>query len=247
MNVIAGTSAPTDAAPAVKPTVPALIRPLLIREWLKTWRFFCGALVVNLAGWLLFWLEVRRQLRLEHAEMVWYRGAHLGEVFFDGLCYLPLLAGVVIAAAQVVPELAGRRLRLLLHLPHHRDLLLGCWLGIGSLLYLGVALVDLTLVLLVLRLYFPTDFLLPSLLTLVPWLLAGWFGYAGTLAVLLEPALGRRLFLLIACVLGLPVYFQGSGYGWLAPALPWLLLPVAGLLLGVFAAGHRYRERGDGR
>ncbi len=246
MNVITGTYAPADAAPAVKPAAPALIRPLLVREWLKTWRYFCGVLAVNLAGWLFFWLELRRQLRLEHAEMVWYRGAHLGSVFFEDLRYLPLLAGIVIAAAQVVPELGGRRLRLMLHLPHHRDLLLGCWIGIGSLLYLGVALIDLALVLLVMRLHFPAEFLLPSMLTLTPWLLAGWFGYAGVLAVLLEPALGRRLFVLVACLLALPLYFQGSGYGWLAPALPWLPLPVAGLLLGVFAACHRYRERGDG-
>jgi hypothetical protein len=221
------------------------LRALLLKEWLKCRWFFCGALVVNFGGCLFFYLELRSLLRLEHAEMVWYRAAHLDTVFFLDLRWLPLLAGVVVAAAQGVPELRGRRLRLMLHLPLPVNLLFLFWLLSGSTFYLVIGLMDLVLVVAIMRHFFPADFVMPTILTLLPWLLAGWFAYGATLTVLLEPNRIRQIFLLAVGCLALPLFLAGSGYGWSAPALPGLALLVPAILLGVYLCGHRCREKGE--
>ncbi len=218
---------------------------LLLKEWLKIRWFYLGALAVNFGGCLFFYVELRSLLRLEHAEMIWYRAAQLDNVFFDDLRWLPLLAGVVLAAAQGVPERLGRRLRLMLHLPLPVNLLFLLWLLAGSAFYLVIGVTDLVLVVAAMYHFFPVDFVMPTVLTMLPWLLAGWFAYGVTLTFLLEPNRIRQIFLLAVGCLALPLFLAGSGYGYLAPALPWLAMLVPAILLGVFLAGHRCREKGE--
>lgn len=74
-------------------------RSLLLKEWLKLRWCFMAALVSNLGVCIKILLNIRYHMRIEHAEMVWYQAIYMHTVFYQPLCYLPLLTGLALAAA----------------------------------------------------------------------------------------------------------------------------------------------------
>ena len=217
---------------------------ILLKEWLKLRWFFFASLVLNFAVCIKIFFDIRQRMHTEHAEMVWYQAIHIHAVLYQDIRFLPLLAGLVLAVAQFVPEMLGRRFRLSLHLPMGRDGMLSlCLLG-GVSLYLLIAMVDLASIYWMLSYYFPVEVAGSSLSTMAPWLFAGLIAYFGGVTVLLETSWPRRAFLLLIFAVLLSILFQGVGYGWFTPSLGWLaaLLPLA--MLCVFESGRRFQQGG---
>lgn len=222
-----------------------MLRSILLKEWLKLRWFFTAGLLLNLGFCLKIFFDIRQQMHAEHAEMVWYQAIHIHTVLYRDIRYLPLIAGLTLAAAQFVPEMLGRRMRLSLHLPTGRNfMLLSCLLS-GLLLYIAIGGLDAVLIYLTLQKYFPVEVAASSLPTMAPWILAGLLAYLGSVTVLLETGWPRRIFLLLVFSVLVSMLFSGFGYGWFTPALPWLswLAPLA--LLSVFESGRRFQQRGE--
>ena len=188
--------------------------------------------------------DIRQQMHSEHAEMVWYQAIHIHTVLYQDIQYLPLMTGLVLAAAQFVPEMLGRRLRLSLHLPTGRDYMLFSCLLSGLLLYLLICVLDLVIINMTLQSYFPREVAASSLPTMLPWFLAGLLAYLGGVTVLLEIDWPRRIFLLLVFSVLATMLFSGIGYGWFSPALPFLILLFPLAMLSVFESGRRFQERG---
>ncbi|MBL4902087.1 MAG: hypothetical protein JKY62_05495 [Desulfocapsa sp.] len=221
-----------------------MLSSLLLKEWLKLKHYFIAALLLNCGICLKIFFDIRQQMHSEHAEMVWYQAIHIQTVLYQDIRYLPLVTGLVLAAAQFVPEMLGRRLRLSLHLPTSRVVMLFFSLLSGFLLYLMICGLDAALIYLTLKIYFPVEVAASSLPTMLPWMLAGLLAYFGGVTVLLEINWSRRIFLLLVFAVLIIMLFSGSGYGWFIPALPWLIVLVPLALLSVFESGRRFQERG---
>ena len=221
-----------------------MLLSLLLKEWLKLKRYFFVLLALNFGICLKIFFDIRQQMHSEHAEMVWYQAIHIHTVMYQDMRYLPLITGLVLAAAQFVPEMLGRRLRLSLHLPTSRGTMMFFSLLSGFLLYLLICTLSAVLIYLTLKTYFPIEVANASLSTAVPWLLAGLFAYFGGVAVLLEVVWSRRVFLFLVFAVLTIMMFSGVGYGWFSPALPWLIVLAPLALLSVFESGRRFQERG---
>jgi hypothetical protein len=221
-----------------------MLSSLLLKEWLKLKRYFIAALLLNIGICLKIFFDIRQQIYSEHSEMVWYQAIHIQTVLYQDIRYLPLITGLVLAAAQFVPEMMGRRLRLSLHLPGSREVMLFFSLFSGFLLFLMICGLDAVLIYLTLKMYFPVEVAVSSLPTMLPWILAGLLAYFGGVTVLLEMNWSRRIFLSLVFAVLISMLFSGSGYGWFIPALPWLILLAPLALLSVFESGRRFQERG---
>ncbi len=221
-----------------------MLSSLLLKEWLKLRIFFAALLLLNFAVCVKIFFDIRQQMHSEHAEMVWYQVIHIHTIPYTAIMYMPLATGLIFAAAQFVPEMLGRRMRISLHLPTGRNRMLVACLFTGLLLYLAVCCMDSGLVFLMLRTYFPMEVAWSSIPTIAPWIIAGLLSYCGTVTVLLEIAWPRRIFLLLVFSTLCLVLFSGTGYGWFTPALWYLvgLFPLA--LLSVFESGRRFQQQG---
>lgn len=221
-----------------------MCRSILLKEWLKLRWFFVTCLLGHLAVCLRIFFVIRRQMQEEHAEMVWYQAIHIHTVMYQDIRYLPLFTGLLLAAAQFVPEILGRRMRIALHLPTGRDhMLLLCLLS-GISLYLIATGLGCAGVFLTMQHFFPREVALSSLPTIAPWILAGLLAYFGTTIILLEGETTRRIFLALVFGVLVAMMFSGNGYGWFIPALPYLAWLVVPAMLSVFESVRRFQQRG---
>lgn len=215
-----------------------------LKERLKLRWVFFASLLLTLGFCIKVFLDIRQQMNTEHAEMVWYQAIHLQTVFHRQVCYLPLLIGLAMAAAQFVPEILGRRIRISLHLPIAREVMVLLCLLTGLLHVVVVCILVVGLTQLTLGWFFPWEVARYALLTMIPWYLAGLSAYLGGVAVLLETAWPRRLFLFFVFSVLIGMMFSGRGYGWFTPVLPWLIGLVPPALLSVFESARRFQQRG---
>ncbi|MCG8334702.1 MAG: hypothetical protein MJE63_09305, partial [Proteobacteria bacterium] len=94
-----------------------MLKSVFFKEYLKIrWLFFTLA-ALNLVLMIYIFIDTRQLFIMDHAEMVWYRVLHLGQIHYDDLKYAPIATGIVLAFIQYLPEMMGERLRLSLHLP----------------------------------------------------------------------------------------------------------------------------------
>ena len=221
-----------------------MISSILLKEWLKLKYFFTGVLVLNIGVCLKIYFDIRGLMLSEHPEMIWHEAIHLHNVFFKDIIFFPLATGLILAAAQLVPEISRRRMRISLHLPLHRDLLLVLSVVAGLLFFLTVVGMSAALIYFTIRIWFPYEVSMTVLTTMGPWVLAGILGYLGGAAVLLEPFKTRKIFLAIVFSLIISAMYTGVGYGWMSPAMPYLVWLVPLFLLSVFNSGQRFQQRG---
>ncbi len=221
-----------------------MISSILLKEWLKVKYFFIGVLALNIGVCLKIYFDIRGLILAEHPEMIWYEAIHLHNVFFKEIMFFPLVTGLILAAAQLVPEISRRRMRISLHLPLHRDWLLLLSVFTGLFFFLTVVGISAVLIYFTMRTWFPYEVSMTVLTTMGPWILAGILGYLGFTAVLLEPFKTRKVFLAIIFSVIVSAMYMGIGYGWLSPAMPYLVWLVPLFLLCVFESGHRFQQRG---
>ncbi|MCW7753552.1 hypothetical protein OOT00_06060 [Desulfobotulus sp. H1] len=217
---------------------------LFMKEWLKLRWYFTAALLVNLGVCMKIFLDIRQIIHMEHAEMVWYQAIHLHTLFYEPLRYLPLITGLVLATAQFLPEVSGRRMRISLHLPMNQNRMLFLSLLAGILHLAAITGLDILLTGILLFNYFPAEVARASVPTLLPWICAGFLAYLGGVHLLLEPSPSRRIFHAFVFASLTAVHFTGSGYNWLSPVLPFLFMLSVLALPGIFDACRRFRQGG---
>lgn len=137
---------------------------------------------------------------MDHAETVWYYAMHIGEIFYTPLLFVPLLSGIVFAVAQFLPETRNERFRICLHLPVTPYFVIAAHVGSGLVALLLVFALDAFFLGVMTSSKFPIEFVQRSLLSFMPWLLAGINAYLGAALVLLEPSWRGRIFnLIVSC------------------------------------------------
>ena len=166
-------------------------------------------------------------MRLTGAGLVWENIVQKGVTYFNYVEFLPLLAGVVLAAVQYAPEVINKRLKLTLHLPlpEYKIMLSMLLFGVFSLAVIFLA--SYFAIAIGLSSYFPAEIVQWNLASIATWLWGGIAAYLLAAWVCMEPVWRQRVFdALIACGLVTLFYFDAKP-GAYAPFLPCLLILTA--------------------
>ena len=162
---------------------------IFYKEWIKTRWYFLLAVLATLGFTGYCMLRINRVVEMKGAAHVWEVMLQRDVIFIDMLQYIPLIAGILMAIVQFVPEMQRKCLKLTLHLPYPELKMTGNMLEI----YLNGILAH--------------ELKNHILLTALTWYLAGISGYLLVAWICLEPAWKRRILNLIIAVLLLRIFF----------------------------------------
>lgn len=204
---------------------------LTYKEWLKLRLVFWVPLAVTLAALAQVLVSFRHVNEIIGPTMLWIDVALADKVFYTDLKYVAVFAAVWFALFQFVPECSGKRLRLLFHLPVPRRRAVAFMVGIGLICVTSVCLLSVIGLGLIVGHYMPFQAVRTVLLTCLPWLLAGFPAYLGTVLVTMEPAMPHKFMHGLATVLFVDMLTSTAVQGafehrlWLygAACLLWLL------------------------
>jgi hypothetical protein len=163
-------------------------------------------------------------------------------VLFPYFEYLPLLAGVLLAITQYVPELQFKRLKLTLHLPLGENKILLTMLLYGFGVVLLFVLFTLPLLLFGLSRSFPREIVYASFENLLPWFLAGLASYLIASWICLEPQWKQRILNVIPGICGLSFFFIRAKSGAYQPIDPYLVGFVVVAFFFSFYSTARFKE-----
>ena len=182
---------------------------IFYKEWIKTRWYFLLAVVTTLGFTGYCMLRINRVIEMKGAAHVWEVMMQRDAIFIDMLQYIPLIAGVLMAIVQFVPEMQRKCLKLTLHLPYPELKMT------GNMLFSGLVL---------LLVCFASNFLLMEVY------LSGVLAHELknhillTAWICLEPALKRRIINLIIAVLLLRIFFLSPTPEAYNKFLPYLLV-----------------------
>jgi hypothetical protein len=221
-----------------------MLKPIFYKEFLKIRWPWLTLLALNGLLMAYIFVESRRLFAVDHAEMVWYRVLHLGQIHYGRLQYAAVITGLLLGGIQYLPEMIGERLRLSLHLPvsPHRLTLAHVLVGLtAACLIIGL---DLAALAVITARFFPIEAVATALWTALPWQIAGLVAYLGATLGLLEPDYRLKLFnmAVAAAVAGLFLHpAEPGGYTFLLSILVvFVLLMIPAVLLPAYR--FRYRR-----
>ncbi len=216
---------------------------ILYKEWLKIRRCLVIAFLLNLAVFSYLFISLRHLFVIEHAEMIWYQAFEIGTLHYTLIKYLSIITGIIIGAAQFIPEMIGHRFRLSLHLPV-RPNALALWSALIGLFAVAIiGMLDAFFLYAITGMFFPHEAAVSALLTAIPWLWAGLVVYLGITLTALEPQSSRKFVYLLITGGFLLLFYQSNDYEsynraiWQLTALSLLFIP------SVILPVYRYRNR----
>lgn len=195
---------------------------IFYKEWIKTRWYLLLALLLTLgfAGYSM--LRINRVVSMKGADHVWEVMLSRDVVFVDLLEYIPLLAGVLLALVQFVPEMHRKCLKLTLHLPYPQLRMIGLMLLYGLLTLTVCFATNYLLMTVYMQSILAPELYTRILLTALPWYLAGIAAYLLISWICLEPTWKRRVINLAVTVLLLRIFFLAPAPEAYNAFLPWL-------------------------
>ncbi len=182
-------------------------KAILMKEWLKTRRVFLVSLLlaIAVAGYAV--LMMNRLIELKGVDHLWLIMLLKDNTFVDIIKYIPLVIGIAIAVAQMVPEMTQKRLKLTLHLPYPQRRLVSLMLLTGVLELLVIYLIQIVILAVYDSTILPRELVCRVLLTTLPWYFAGFTAYLFTTSICLEGTWKMRVILGLLCIASLMIYF----------------------------------------
>jgi hypothetical protein len=219
-----------------------MFKAIVFKEWLKIRWAYAAAVIICLLILGNIVLNLNHDIKFNSPIAVWSAIVFQGYQYYDGLRYIPLFVGLIVAAAQFIPEMVTSRLKLSLHLPVRENSIMLQMLAVGLLAVAALLLVTMLLLSAISLFYFPSQILRSALLTAAPWFLAGIVGYLGLSAVIIEPRWVRRAFLLIVSYGVIDSLVVMVNYETYKPLLPSAALLTACFTLAIVFTGYRFRR-----
>lgn len=183
---------------------------IFYKEWIKTRWYLLPAFLVTtgFAGYCM--LRVDRVVELKGAAHIWEVMLMRDAIFVDLLQYIPLLAGILLALVQFIPEMYHKCLKLTLHLPYPQLRMINLMLLYGLLALTVCFAANFLLMFVYLQGVLAPELYTRILLTAATWYVAGLCAYSLTAWVCLEPTWKRRVFNLVVTMLLLRIFFLSS-------------------------------------
>lgn len=189
-----------------------MIKAILFKEWLKIRWVVFGAVLAVIGFLAYIGLNVRQYFKMNDPISVWVYFVQRKVLYYSILKFIPAFIAVVLAIVQFAPEMAKKRYRLTFHLPYDEIKSLFFMSGIGLILILLVALIMLVGLAIIGSVYFPAEVTHSSLITVLPWLLAGITSYLAATAIVLDPSWKYRILYALFFIPFIQSLFLEYGY-----------------------------------
>lgn len=187
-----------------------MFKSMIYKEWLKTGTaIVCMALM--LIGFTAYdFLALAKNASLQGYGFLWSYAVGKYSILVDNLIYLPVICGLALAAAQFIPEMYRKCLKLTLHLPMPQLRTVSVMQGYGLAVLLGLFIIQSASLGIFLRHYLVSDIVWRILFSLLTWYCAGLCAYIWTGAIILEPAWRMRIFETVLMLAILSTFFLSS-------------------------------------
>jgi len=219
-----------------------MLRSIIYKEWIKTWAIIAVIAAVFLGMGIYSFLAINANIRLSGIVSVWEDTVQKDPLIFGYFQYLPLLAGILLAITQYIPELQFKRLKLTLHLPLNENSILLTMLLYGIAVIALLLLVSISLLLWGLSLRFPVEVVCVAFQQLLPWFFAGLAAYLTTSWICLEPQWKQRIFNVIPGLLFLSLFLLSVKSGAYLPFMPFLIVVIIVSFFFSFYSTERFKE-----
>jgi hypothetical protein len=166
----------------------------------------------------------------------------MGTPYFSFLKFMPIISALAISIAQYFPEIVDKRIKLTFHLPINENKILTTMMLFGTISLLAGYLILLTIFYGFSTLFFPSDIVVPALISITPWFLSGFAAYYFVALIVLEPVWKYRFFYIVVAALFLPLFFESAAIGSYAPANLVLFILVIFLSISLLFSGYRFRK-----
>lgn len=217
-------------------------KSIVYKEWLKIRWFLIGYTLLGILGIGYLFLTVKHGFAFNGGKNIWNIILFQGDRFFDSLKYVPLVGGLTIAIAQYFPETVNKRIKLTFHLPLGENKALLMMHAFGAVSLLLSFVIVLSLFSGFSLLYFPVQMVTDSLITILPWVLAGFSGYFFGALIILEPRWMSRFFYSLIGGFFLTIYFAPAPIAAYGPAISGLLVLTAALSITLLFSAYRFRK-----
>lgn len=216
-------------------------KALLYKEWKKTKWFNIGIFGLGVLLLIYIFMSLSRSFRFAGMEHLWDVVINRDQFLFRDLKYFPLAAGLCLGLAQFVPEIIEKRIKLSLHLPLSERRIILLMLAFGQFVLLAVFLVHVLAVLVFSQFYFPQEFLISMLVTVLPWYIAGLVAHSFVGMICLEPTWKRRVFNFLLMAGSLNFCFLSEFPGAYDYLLCFLLLIPVYVMPFTFSSVYRFK------
>ncbi len=217
-------------------------KSVIYKEWLKVkWFFIIVTLLeIMVAGYVF--IKVQHDFKFNEAKNYWYLILFMGAPYFGYLKFVPLVSALAISIAQYFPETVDKRIKLTFHLPINENKILITMMLFGTACLLAGYLILLAIFYGFSTFFFPSDIIVPALISITPWFLSGFAAYYFVALIVLEPVWKYRFFYIVVAALFLPLFLESASIGSYAPANPVLFVLVIILSISLLFSGYRFRK-----
>lgn len=224
--------------------IPLHIKHLIYKEWIKTRWYATLGLLLTFA--LSVYMAINTAMTFHHMDSAMYYSMLMtGNIsLFTALKfkYWALLVALLIGLPQFLPEISHKRIRLTLHLPVGATTIVYSMVLYGLMLCFAVLLPALLVVLVTLVAMFPMEIVVPTLQTMLPWLLGGITGYFFIAMIAFEPIAKFRFLYIIGAYFILRFFYISYGVGNAVTVYPLLLVITIVAGLSVLYTSHRFNK-----
>lgn len=219
-----------------------MISALIYKEWKKTkWFYLC----LQLLGILLLayiFIYINRLFAVSGALHIWEVIITKNVILFSYVKYFAVAVGLLLGVAQFVPELIQKRIKLTLHLPMTETKIVSTMLVFGQLMILSFFVVHLPAIIIFSYFYFPSEIIYTTILTVLPWYIAGFIVYNLVALISLEPSWKRRISYFLFSMLFMKIYFITNLPGAYYNAFSIIIIPMFIVMPLAFLSISRFKR-----
>jgi hypothetical protein len=219
-----------------------MYKSLIYKELIKT-RSAIGVIAAVFLGIGIYsFMKISENIRLLGIVNAWENIIQKDSTLFPHFECLPLVAGIVLAVSQYVPELQFKRLKLTLHLPLNENRIMLTMLLYGVSVVLLLLIITMPLLLTGLSRTFPAEIVCSAFRQLTPWFLAGPAAYLLTAWICLEPLWKQKMLNAVSGIIALSFFLLPAVSGAYRPFIPCLIFFVVAAFFFAFYSAARFKE-----
>lgn len=187
-------------------------------------------------------LALKHSFAFSGARNIWSTILFQGFQYFKIFKFVPLAGGIIFSLAQYLPEIANKRIKLSFHAPLQENKVLLEMQAFGTLCLFSLFAIFLALFALLGSLFLPAEIVWATIVTILPWTLAGLSAYFLAAFIVLEPAWIFRFFYSLFGAAFISMHFLQTGIESYRPVILSLFLMSILISTAVLFSGYRLRK-----